>query len=119
MGEDWRLAAPESVPQQQLLRNVRQVFVAPDDMTDAHVDVVDDVGQDEDRRAVAAHDDEILNGRKLDLSGATDHVVARQSSIVGHPEPQCATGARTEAAVAAPAVVPRGRIAFGALDDLL
>ena len=66
----------ERLPQQLLLGRVRQVLLGAHDVGDAHLDVVDDVGQQEHRRAVAAQQHEVLDRRRwsnVDL--AADEVV--------------------------------------------
>jgi hypothetical protein len=68
----WRL--PERLPQQNVLRRVGDVIVAPNDVRNPHVDVVGHHGEVIDRQAVRAENDEILNLLVIDLDMAA-HVI--------------------------------------------
>jgi hypothetical protein len=81
-----------------------QVLVAAHDVGDAHLDVVDDVGEDEQRRAVGAGDREVLHralgNSTLPRTWSSDDCDA----LIGGAEPDGALG---PAEVAAVAVVTR------------
>ena len=108
----------ERLPQQLLLGRVREVLVAADDVGDPHLDVVDDVGQHEDRGAVGAQQDEVLDRLVGELDVAADDVVD-DGRPVGDAEAQHPPRPRAEPAVARVPVValPAGRL--GALLHLL
>src|SRR4051794_4370644 len=88
------------------------------DMADPHLDVVDDVGEDEHRRAIAAYEHEVLDRRVVELDLAP-HEIAHDRDARGHTEPQHAMLARTEATVARPAAVAGQALLLGARLDLL
>ena len=67
------------------------MLLAAHDVGDAHLDVVDDVGEQEHRRAVAAQQDEVLEVLVLERDGAADHVVDHRHPV-GHTEAQHAAG---------------------------
>jgi hypothetical protein len=66
---------------------VEQVL-SPDDVRDRHLDVVDRVGEEEQRRAVRADDHEVGNGRPLDADLSPDDVAEGAGAVVGRPEPE-------------------------------
>ncbi len=68
---------PERLVEQHLLRRVRDVVVAADDVGDAHVDVVDDDRQVVGRVAVRPQHDEVLDHRVVELDPPVHHVVVR------------------------------------------
>ena len=69
-----------------VLEGVLHVVVAADDVGDALRDVVEHVGQVEDRRAVGAHDDEVLRVLRLLAHAALDQVVILDDALLRHPE---------------------------------
>ena len=76
----------ERAPQRQhAVRRVDEVL-APQHVRDVHLEVVDRVGEEEHRRAVRAHDDEIGDRRPLDRHLAADDVGERAAALVGRAE---------------------------------
>ena len=96
-------ATPSALPQQLLLGRVRQVLLGADDVGDAHLDVVDHVGEEEQRRTVGARDDEVLDGLVGELDSAAHQVVDHGDALVGGAEAQ--RPLRRRAPVAAEPVV--------------
>ena len=73
---ELRLGVVERPEQQDVLRGVRDVVLAPDDVADLHVRVVDDDREVVQRRAVAPDDQEVAaDVRGVDLDLAADEVV--------------------------------------------
>jgi hypothetical protein len=84
--DGWR-STSEGVPQREhAVRRVEEVLAA-DHVCDVHVDVVDGVGEEEDRRAVRAQDHEVVDQRPLDLHVSPDQVVETAHPRVGCAEP--------------------------------
>ena len=79
------VAAERSAQREDAVRRVEQVFTA-NHVRDAHVEVVDRVGQVEDRRRVAAHDDEVGDRRPVDGHLAPHQVVEPADTVVGRAE---------------------------------
>jgi hypothetical protein len=104
-----------SVSAWRMSRALGQVL-APDHVADRHVQVVDRVGQEEDRRAIGAEDDEVLQVGVLEGDVAPDEVADDGLAIVRRAEAQDALG---QAAVAAEAVVAGRGVVLGAGLDLL
>ena len=94
------------------------MLLAANDMGDAHLDVVDHVGEQEHRRPVAAQQDEVLEVLVLERHGAADHVVDHRHSL-GNTEAQHSTRAWFELTVTRVAVVPRLAASPRPLLDLL
>ena len=94
------------------------MLVAADDVGDPHLDVVDDVGEHEDRRAVAAQQHEVLDRVVVELDIAADDVVD-DGGPVGDAEAQHPSRRRTEPAIARVPVVPLTSGRLGPLLDLL
>ena len=87
MGVHRRLATAERGAQgEDPVGRVEEVL-APDHVRDAHVDVVDRVGEEEDGRAVGAEDHEVVDQAPLDADLAADGVVERAGPVVGGSEP--------------------------------
>ncbi len=103
--EHRQLAAVERAPEQSRLRRVGQVLLGPDDMADLHVDVVDDVRQEEHRPAVAPHEDEVLDERVLEFGLAPNQVDDGGRPFPWRSEAQRPPLARPETAVATETVV--------------
>lgn len=78
----------ERLPQELLLGRVRQVLVTPDNQGDALVEVVDHVGDQEDRGAVTAGDDEVLDRRVREGRLTPDEVHDDRLALGGRTEPQ-------------------------------
>ena len=74
-------------------------------MGDAHVMVVDGVGDKEDRAAVATTDHEILDRLVGDLNSTPNDVVDDSDPIVGSPEAHDDTGPILDVAISRPAVI--------------
>ena len=108
----------EGAPEHLLLGRVRQVLVAAHDVGDAHLDVVDDVGQQEHRRAVAAQQHEVLDAGAVERDLAADDVVDDRDAR-RHAEAQDPAGPGPEPAVARVPVVARLARRLGPLLDLL
>ena len=112
------IVVPERPPQREhTVRRVDEVLAAQH-VRDAHVDVVDRVGEEEHRRAVRPHDHEVGDRRPLDRDLAADDVGERAASFVGGAEANRAEpalgdvrGALLGGEIAATAVVAR-RAAF-------
>ena len=92
---------------------------APQHVSDRHLEVVDRVGEEEDRRAVRSNDDEVAHRRPGDRHVAPDDVDELAPAVVGGAEPdrrRAALGderfALRSGEVAAPSVVA-GRPALG------
>ena len=66
--------AAERLVEQHLLRRVRDVVVAADDVRDLHVDVVDDDRQVIGRVAVGAEDDEVLDVLVVEVDRAVHEI---------------------------------------------
>ena len=79
--------AQRGAQRQHSVRGIDQVL-APDHMGDLHLQVVDRIGQEEDRIAVGADDHEVGNGRPLDSHLAADLVHEAAHSLVRSAEPQ-------------------------------
>ena len=107
MRERGRVAVPECSAQQEVLRRAVDVVLAADHVGDPHVLVVHDVGQEEGRAPVRAHDDEVLDVTVLEHDLAADDVVPTGHTVIRNAEAQGATRARLEPPVAAEAVVAR------------
>jgi hypothetical protein len=73
-------------------------------MGDAHRDVVDHVGEDEHRRAVAAQQHEVLDVGVVELDVAANEVVHHHRAL-RHPEAQHPTRPGSETEIARVAVV--------------
>ena len=112
MREHGQLATVERPPEQDRLRCVGEVLLGADDMADPHVEVVDDVCQEEDRPAVAPHEDEILDESVLELRLAADEIDDRRRPLPWRAEPERPPLARPEAALAAEPVVAGPRRAL-------
>ncbi len=83
---DGRLRCSERPSEREHpVRRVEQVLAA-DHVRDAHVDVVDGVGEEEDRRVVGALDHEVRDPDPLDPDLATEEVVERADALVGRTE---------------------------------
>ncbi len=109
---------PKGLPEQlPLFRHVRQVLLGADDQGDPLADVIDDVGQQEQHRAVAAGDDEVLNGGVLERGFAADQIVNDVRTLIGGAEAQRPALARSEATIPAVPVVTAVLIA-GPRDDV-
>jgi hypothetical protein len=78
---------PERLPEHLLLGRVRQVLLGAHHMSDAHGHVVDDVGEEEHRGAVAAQQHEVLDGAVVELDLAA-HEIVHHRGPRRHPEPQ-------------------------------
>ena len=100
-----RRGGAQRLPEQLLLGGVGQVLLGADHVGDPHGHVVDDVGQQEHRRAVAAGDDEVLEQLVLEGGLAADQVDHHGLALVGRAEAQRAALARAQGPVAAEAVV--------------
>ena len=72
-----RHGRPKRLVEQHLLRGVRDVVVAADDVGDAHVDVVDDDRQVVGRVAVGPQHDEVFDHRVVELDPPMHHIVVR------------------------------------------
>jgi hypothetical protein len=75
----------ERLVEQDLLRRVRDVVVAADDVRDAHGDIVAHHGEVVDRRAVGAQDDEILDVGIVEAD-RVPCTASSQRCAVGHAE---------------------------------
>ena len=81
-----RHGGAERLEDADVLEGVLDVVVAADDVGDALVDVVDDVGDVEDRRAVRTDDREILDVLRLLRHVALHDVVELDRALLGHLE---------------------------------
>ena len=81
-----RHGGAERLEDADVLEGVLDVVVAADDVGDALVDVVDDVGDVENRRAVGADDREVLDVLGLLRHVALDDVVELDRALLGHLE---------------------------------
>ncbi len=70
-----RLTVAERADEGDVLRRVRQVILAADDVGDLHRLVVDDDRKVVERHPVVAHDHEIAEQRVVELDLAADEVV--------------------------------------------
>ena len=95
-----RRGGAEGVPEQLLLGCVGKVLLAPHDVRHPHLDVVNGVGEQEHRRAVAAQQREVLDAVVGERHLTADHVVDDRHSLVGRAEAQHPAGSRAEPAVA-------------------
>ena len=82
---ELRRRRAERLVEQHLLRRVRDVIVAADDVRDRHVDVVDDDRQVIGRMAVGAEDDEALDVLVVELDRPVHEIGERRLSR-GHLE---------------------------------
>ncbi len=82
-----RHRVPERLVDAHLLRRVVQVLVAPNDVCDAHVDIVDDHDEVVDERAVGASDDEILELFVVEADVTDKLVVNHRRAGLGDAEP--------------------------------
>jgi hypothetical protein len=89
----------EGPEERHMLRRVRQVVVAPDDVRDPHVRVVDADAEVVERVAVRAHEDEVVDRVGGELDGAPDQVVD-DDRLGGNPEPHDVALAGARAALA-------------------
>jgi hypothetical protein len=80
MGE-LRHGAPERVEEQHVLRRVRDVIVAPDDVRDRHVDVVGDDRQVVGGLAIRSQDDEVLDIDVLEGYRTVDEIRERRPAV--------------------------------------
>ena len=72
----------EGAPQREhAVRRVDEIL-APQHVGDPHVEVVDGVGEEEDRRAVRTDDDEVGDGRPLDGNLTPDHIDEGAATVV-------------------------------------
>ena len=86
MRVDGLVVVPERAPQREhAVRRVDEILAAQH-VRDAHVEVVDRVGEEEHRRAVRAHDHEVGDRRPLDRHLAADDVDERAAALVGRAE---------------------------------
>ena len=99
------LAVTERIPQQHDLRRRVEEILTADDMGDAHVVVVDSVGDKEDWAAVATTDHEILDRLMGDLDSTPNDVVNDGDAIVGSPEAHDDAGPILDVAISRPAVI--------------
>ncbi len=81
-----RHAGAERAENADVLEGVFDVVVAADDVGDALVDIVNDVGDVEDRRAVGAHDREVLDILGLLRHVPFDNVVILYHAFLRHAE---------------------------------
>ncbi len=58
---EGRQFSTERREDQDRLRGIREVLLGPDDMSNAHVDIVYDVGQNEQRRPVPFDQDKVVD----------------------------------------------------------
>jgi hypothetical protein len=73
---EGRLRIAERAEQEDVLRRVREMVLAPDHVADAHRRIVDDDREVVERRAVGPDDDEVAaQGTRVDLDVAADDVV--------------------------------------------
>ena len=70
-----RLAVAERADEGDVLRRVREVVLAADDVGDLHRLVIDDDHEVVERHPVVADDDEVTEQRVVELDLATDEVV--------------------------------------------
>ena len=118
-----RLVA-ERAPDHLLLGRVRQVLLGAHDVRDRHLEVVDDVGQQEHRRAVAAHEHEVLDRGVVELDLAA-HEIARRPSCrpapgnAAHaPRPARARDRATNRrSPSTPSALPRSAICSGVMSQ--
>ena len=106
--ETWAKAGDrvaERLVAEDLLRRVRQVVVAADDVADAHGDVVDDHAEVVGRGAVGAHEDPVVELPVVEGHRAVDEVVDHRGAVVRDAQAQ---RARDEPPVAAAPRVPEG-----------
>jgi hypothetical protein len=108
MGEHGRCPQPERLPQQDVLGRIGDVVLAPHDVGDSHIPVVDDVGQYKQRLTVGLAYGEILDGGIFVNDVAPDHVRPGGRARVGCPETQQAPYNRLQVPVSAIAVVTGG-----------
>ena len=94
----------ERLVEQHLLRRVRDVIVAADDVGDPHVDVVDDDRQVIGRVAVRPQDDEVLDHRVVELDPPVHHVVVRRRA-----RRACGSGSRAARPAASRAAISSRR----------
>ena len=99
--------AGQGVPHEDALGRGGKEVLAPDHVGDGHVDVVDHVGQHEQRCTVALDGHEVVHGLAGELDVPTDHVGDHHGPLVGRDEPQCPSLAPGQAQGAAVAVVAR------------
>ena len=99
---ELRYRIVEGLVAEDLLGRVREVVVAPDDVSDLHRHVVHDHAEVVGRRAVGTHEDPVVELAVLEGNGAVDQVVDDGRPRVGNAQPQ---RARRQAAVAAAARV--------------
>ncbi len=93
-----RRLVTESPPEHLLLGRVRKVLLGPHDVGDGHLDVVDHVGEQEHRGAVATQQHEVLDGRVVERDPSANQVVDNRRSL-GHSEAQDPARTRTQSAV--------------------
>ena len=103
----------QGVAQEEDLGRGREQVLAPQDVGDPHVGVVDRVGQDEHGLPTRPEDHEVLEGGVLEDDVAPDDVVDDGLPLVGGAETQGPPGPGAEAAVAAEPVVAAGGGAGG------
>ncbi len=103
----------ESLPGQHPLGGGGQQVLTPDHVGDGHVDVVDHVGQDEQRGAVGLDHHEVVDGPIGELDLAPDDVVDHGRTLIGGAEAKGPPLPPGQSAVAAEPVVARGQRARG------
>ncbi len=113
------LGAVERLPQQDRLRRRGQVLLCPDDVRDGHLSVVHHHGEHEERLAVRARHDEVLDRLVGELDIAADDVVDDGDAVVGDGETERPSRSPIETAVAAVTVVARDRVVLRPRPDLL
>src|SRR5690606_31011572 len=101
-----RRLGTERLPQQLLLRRVRQVLLASDDLRDFLVQVVHDVGDQKDRGPVTTGDHEVLDRTVRERRLPADQVDHDGLPLVRRPEPQRPPLLECQPPVPAEPVVP-------------
>ena len=79
--------AQRGAQRQHPMGRVDEVLAA-DHLGDPHLEVVDRVGQEEDRGAIGPHDHEVVDQRPLDLHLTADQVGEAAHAVIGGAEPQ-------------------------------
>ena len=107
MGVGGHDAVAEGLPQQPDLGGGVEQILAPDDVGDPHVVIVDRVGDQENGRLVTAPDDEVFDGVVGELDPPPNDVVDDGHAPVGRPKSHHDARSVGHVAIAGPTVVSR------------
>ena len=121
MGVDGKRqrTGPERLPEEHRLGCRRKVFLSPNHVTDPHLAVVHDTGENEQRVTVRLRHDKVVDRRVREADLSADHIGHDRDTLSGNPETQSAPRRPLESPVPTKTVITRYRVGLGPLQDYL